>query len=279
MRVKASWEAAGQPAGSRPSLPSGGSLLSPLDSQPLTSDCRRRARHGGYSRARLGKRTGMNASSSHRSPSSRARRAASASSSPSSSPSNGFDLDHHRRGRRIATPPPSSSAGARVEAVRADLATPTASRSSTAASRRGRPVDAAALNAGVGAGGAFADDTDLERRARVIDLNVALHRAPGQAVVRDMVAPRRGPDPVHVVDRVDDARRLPGRLQRVEVVRAVLRDGAAQRAEGHRRHRHLADARPDRDRVLRARRHARHQGRRGRQGRPRRRRPRRASRR
>ena len=38
-------------------------------------------------------------------------------------------------------------------------------------------------------------------------------------------------------------------------------DALAQRAQGHRRHRHLPDAGRDRHRVLRARRHDRHQGR------------------
>src|SRR4051794_2406976 len=52
--------------------------------------------------------------------------------------------------------------GARVEAVRVDLATPAGVEElAGAVSRQGRPVDALALNAGRGAGGAFVGGTDL----------------------------------------------------------------------------------------------------------------------
>ena len=62
--------------------------------------------------------------------------------------------------------------GARVEAVQVDLATDEgvdelAGRLASAE----RPLDAAALNAGVGSGGPFAD-TPLEDELRVVDLNV-----------------------------------------------------------------------------------------------------------
>jgi short-subunit dehydrogenase len=47
----------------------------------------------------------------------------------------------------------------------------------------GRPVDAAALNAGIGAGGAFATDTDLDQELQIVDLNVrsSVHLAPARA--------------------------------------------------------------------------------------------------
>jgi short-subunit dehydrogenase len=51
----------------------------------------------------------------------------------------------------------------------------------------GRPVDAIALNAGVGAGGAFATDTALEDELRLIDLNVRSTVHLAKHVVRDMV--------------------------------------------------------------------------------------------
>src|SRR3954452_2501108 len=63
--------------------------------------------------------------------------------------------------------------GAAVDAVRVDLATPEGVeelyRHVKAA---GRPLGAAALNAGIGAGGAFATDTELDNELRLIDLNV-----------------------------------------------------------------------------------------------------------
>jgi uncharacterized protein len=84
-------------------------------------------------------------------------------------------------------------AGAAVEAVQVDLATPEGVeelyRRMTAA---GRPVDAVALNAGVGAGGAFATDTDLAGELRLIDLNVRSTVHLAKYVVRDMVARNQG---------------------------------------------------------------------------------------
>lgn len=50
----------------------------------------------------------------------------------------------------------------------------------------GRPVAAAALNAGVGAGGAFATDTYLEDELRIIDLNVRSTVRLGKYLVHDM---------------------------------------------------------------------------------------------
>src|SRR5215212_3864385 len=62
--------------------------------------------------------------------------------------------------------------GGAVAAVRVDLATPDGveelHRRIVAA---GRPLDAAALNAGVGAGGPFRE-TDLADELRIVDLNV-----------------------------------------------------------------------------------------------------------
>ncbi|CAA9533922.1 MAG: hypothetical protein AVDCRST_MAG31-2643, partial [uncultured Sphingomonas sp.] len=62
---------------------------------------------------------------------------------------------------------------------------------------------------------------------------------------------------------------VPGGVQRHQGVHRQLRRGAGQRAEGYGCHRHLPQARRDRDRVLRARRHGGHQGRPGQEGRPR----------
>jgi len=52
----------------------------------------------------------------------------------------------------------------------------------------GRPVDAIALNAGIGAGGDFARETDLRKELRLIDLNVRSTVQLCKLVVKDMVA-------------------------------------------------------------------------------------------
>jgi short-subunit dehydrogenase len=83
--------------------------------------------------------------------------------------------------------------GTSAEAVRADLATPQGVAQLYARIQAaGRPVDAIALNAGIGAGGAFATDTDLEQELRLIDLNVRSTVHLAKLVVRDMVARGEG---------------------------------------------------------------------------------------
>jgi short-subunit dehydrogenase len=82
--------------------------------------------------------------------------------------------------------------GADVEPVQVDLATPEgveelAHRIQAA----GRPVDAIALNAGIGAGGAFVDN-DLADELRLIDLNVRSTVHLAKPVVRAMVARGQG---------------------------------------------------------------------------------------
>jgi short-subunit dehydrogenase len=52
----------------------------------------------------------------------------------------------------------------------------------------GRPLAIAALNAGIGAGGAFAADTDLDQELQLIDLNVRSTVHLAKHVVKDMVA-------------------------------------------------------------------------------------------
>jgi short-subunit dehydrogenase len=79
-----------------------------------------------------------------------------------------------------------------VESVQVDLATPDGVeelwRRVTAT---GRPLEAAALNAGVGQGGAFAD-IDLHAELRLIDLNVRSSVHLAKYVVREMVSRDEG---------------------------------------------------------------------------------------
>jgi short-subunit dehydrogenase len=88
--------------------------------------------------------------------------------------------------------------GASVEAVQVDLATDEGVDELYARiSAVGRPVDAIALNAGVGEGGAFASGdpakaTDLQDELRIIDLNVRSTVHLAKHVSRDMVQRGQG---------------------------------------------------------------------------------------
>ena len=75
----------------------------------------------------------------------------------------------------------------------------------------GRPVDAVALNAGVGAGGAFATDTRLEDELRLIDLNVRSTVHLAKYVLRDMVNRDQG----RVLFTSSIASTMPGSFQAV----------------------------------------------------------------
>jgi uncharacterized protein len=79
--------------------------------------------------------------------------------------------------------------GVSVEAVRADLARAEGVEALYERIRAaGRPVDAAALNAGIGAGGAFASDTELDDELRIVDLNCRSTVHLAKYLVRDMTA-------------------------------------------------------------------------------------------
>jgi short-subunit dehydrogenase len=83
--------------------------------------------------------------------------------------------------------------GVRVEPVQVDLAASDGvERLYGRIAAAGRPVEAVALNAGVGAGGSFASDTTLDDELRLIDLNVRSTVHLAKHVVRDMVARDHG---------------------------------------------------------------------------------------
>jgi short-subunit dehydrogenase len=80
------------------------------------------------------------------------------------------------------------SEGAEVEAHRVDLATEAGViELYRHIANTGRPVDALALNAGIGAGGAFATETELADELKLIDLNVRSTIHLCKLVVADMV--------------------------------------------------------------------------------------------
>lgn len=70
---------------------------------------------------------------------------------------------------------------------------------------------AAALNAGMGAGGAFATDTDLDQELKIVDLNVRSTVQLAKYVVRDMVARGEG----RILFTASIASTMPGAFQAV----------------------------------------------------------------
>ena len=85
------------------------------------------------------------------------------------------------------------SSGAKVQAVQADLRKyDEVEKLWQAVKQAGRPVDAIAINAGVGAGGEFARDTELQTELEMIDLNVKSTVHFAKRVSADMVSRGEG---------------------------------------------------------------------------------------
>lgn len=126
---------------------------------------------------------------------------------------NGFDLLIAAEDGELAAAATELRAhGASVDALQVDLATDEGvdelyARIDTG----GRPVDAIALNAGIGAGGAFATGTDLHQELRLIDVNVRSTVHLAKHVVRDMVERDEG----RVLFTSSIASTMPGSFQAV----------------------------------------------------------------
>jgi uncharacterized protein len=104
------------------------------------------------------------------------------------------------------------SEGARVEAVREDLALPQGVQNlHEQIGATGRRVDVLCLNAGVGAGGDFARETELEKELRLIDLNVRSTVHLTKLQLREMVARDHG----RVLFTSSIASTMPGSFQAV----------------------------------------------------------------
>jgi short-subunit dehydrogenase len=83
--------------------------------------------------------------------------------------------------------------GAHVQPVQVDLATYDGVEKLVADIRAtGRPVDAIAINAGVGVGGDFARQTRLEEELKLVDLNVRSTVHLAKRILPDMVARKQG---------------------------------------------------------------------------------------
>jgi short-subunit dehydrogenase len=102
---------------------------------------------------------------------------------------NGFDLLVTATGPSIDEAARSfAELGAKVETVQADLATYDGVETLYDKIKgTGRPVDAIAINAGVGVGGDFARETDLKDELNLIQLNVVSSVHLAKRVVKDMV--------------------------------------------------------------------------------------------
>ncbi|MGY1636548.1 SDR family NAD(P)-dependent oxidoreductase [Geodermatophilus sp. SYSU D00742] len=105
----------------------------------------------------------------------------------------GFDLIVNAEDAELTTAAQQlRESGTTVQAVQADLRTATGVEALWAtAQAAGRPVAAAALNAGVGKGGAFVDNP-IEDELAIIDLNVTSTVRLAKLVLRDMVARGEG---------------------------------------------------------------------------------------
>jgi short-subunit dehydrogenase len=102
--------------------------------------------------------------------------------------------------------------GRGVQCVRVDLSRPEGVESLYEKSiADGRPIDALCLNAGIGAGGEFARETDLGKELRLIDLNVRSTVHLGKLVLADMTVRDQG----RVLFTSSVASTMPGSYQAV----------------------------------------------------------------
>ena len=126
---------------------------------------------------------------------------------------NGFDLIIAAEDDELATAKRELELkGARVEAVQVDLATEAGvDELYGRVSATARPLAAAALNAGRGAGGAFATDTKLEDELEIVDLNVRSTVQLAKYIVGDMVSNNAG----RILFTSSIASTMPGSFQAV----------------------------------------------------------------
>jgi len=125
---------------------------------------------------------------------------------------NGFDLIITAHDELAVATAALEATGASVDAVTADLADPNGVDELWAQVKRAhRPLAAAALNAGRGEGGAFANGTSLDAELEIIDLNVRSTVHLAKHVVPEMVS--RGEGRVLFTSSIASA--MPGAYQAV----------------------------------------------------------------
>ncbi len=183
---------------------------------------------------------------------------------------NGFDLLITATGATInEAAQDCESLGAKVETVQADLATyDGVEMLYDKILATGRPVDAIALNAGVGVGGEFTK-TDLQAELNLIELNVASTVHLAKRVVQDMVS--RGAGKILFTSSI--VSQMPSPFQAVYAASKAFvhsfSEAIRNRVEGHRCHRHRTHAWSNRNKLFPPSRIGRHQSRRRQEGRPR----------
>ncbi len=107
---------------------------------------------------------------------------------------NGFDLLVNSGSEKIKSAAPNfESLGAQVTAVEADLSTyEGVEKLWHAIQDTGRPLDAIAINAGIGVGGDFARETDLDEELKMIQLNITSVVHLTKRVLKQMVSRNQG---------------------------------------------------------------------------------------
>ena len=176
---------------------------------------------------------------------------------------NGFDLLINAEDERLKDAKRTLAInGTRLEAVRADLSKPKGVvKLYERIQRTGRPVDALALNAGIGEGGDFVRQTDLDQELHLVDLNVRSTVHLSKLVLGDMV--NRGEGRVLFTSSI--ASTMPGTYQAVynasksfvqSFALAIRRELKGTGVSGYR-----ADAGPDRHGLLPPGTHGGHTGR------------------
>lgn len=158
---------------------------------------------------------------------------------------NGFDLLVTATGSHLDDAVPAfESLGAKVETVKVDLATYEGVETLYNKIKATGAVDAIAINAGVGVGGAFTE-TDLQEEINLINLNIVSSVHLAKRVVKDMVD--RGSGKILFTSSIASLMPGPvrGSLCSFQSVSAFFLRGNPQRVEGHRSHCHRTHARSD----------------------------------